>query len=669
MRKRVRSVAVLGAISLASAGVLVASTSTTATAAGFGYDHLNTIQKRLISGTAAFELDTSATGQAARSARAATSAAERGSSHHVSGGAACDKRLGGNVKVNQNCLNLTDPDLQGRGQAQNETSISVDPRNGAHIVASYNDYRRGDGTCGTSYSLDSGRTWSDATIPNGFTRGDAFGAARQYWEAGGDTSVAWDTRGNAYLSCQLFNRGTPTTPNPDQSSAFYVYRSTGTDGASWNFPGRPVAEFNDVAGTGAALLDKQLLTVDDTVGSPYQDRVYVTWTLFAADGTAYIYEAHSDDYGESFSGPVLVSGDSPLCTQTFGVPTPHGACNENQFSQPFTGPDGSLYVAWANFNNDTSAGLGDDDGDGNGGDGLRASASAPSNPPQDNHNQMLLARSTNGGASFSAPVKVGDYFDLPDCATYQNGADAGRACVPEKADTSNSIFRATNYPVGAVNPHTGAVVVTYGSYINKHSNENNGCVPTGFSDFGLNTYDGVKVPGACNNDILVSRSTDHGATFNGGTTDARQMPTVNDARGQRTTDQFWQWADFTRSGQLVVAYYDRQYGSDEVTGYSDYSVTANSASSQTVFRATSSSNPPPTQFTGLFMGDYAALAVTGQTAYPFWADTRSPELFLCTGTGTPGNPPQACTGPGFSGARANDQEVFVQRLSISGQGR
>ena len=67
------------------------------------------------------------------------------------------------------------------------------------------------------------------------------------------------------------------------------------------------------------------------------------------------------------------------------------------------------------------------------------------------------------------------------------------------------------------------------------------------------------------------------------------------------------------------------------------------------------------------MGDYAALAVTGQTAYPFWADTRTPELFLCTGTGTPGNPPQTCTGPGFSGARANDQEVFVQRVSIPGQ--
>ena len=162
MRQRIRSVAVLGAISLASAGVLVASTSTTATAAGFGYSHLNAIQKRLISGTAAFELDTSATGQAARSARTATSAAEHRSSHHVSGGygSACSKKLGSNVKVNQNCLNLTDADLQGRGQAQNETSIAVDPNNREHIVASYNDYRRGDGTCGASYSLDGGRTWA-----------------------------------------------------------------------------------------------------------------------------------------------------------------------------------------------------------------------------------------------------------------------------------------------------------------------------------------------------------------------------------------------------------------------------------------------------------------------------------------------------------------------------
>src|SRR4029079_11756497 len=106
---------------------------------------------------------------------------------------------------------------------------------------SYNDYRRGDGTCGVSYSLDAGKSWADSTTPNGFTRGTAFGAARQYWQGGGDTSVAWDSRGNAYLSCQLFLRGAGTSPNPDQSSAFYVYRSTGSNGASSHVPRPPGA--------------------------------------------------------------------------------------------------------------------------------------------------------------------------------------------------------------------------------------------------------------------------------------------------------------------------------------------------------------------------------------------------------------------------------------------
>ena len=50
-----------------------------------------------------------------------------------------------------------------------------------------------------------------------------------------------------------------------------------------------------------------------------------------------------------------MSTTSSLCTNTFGLPTPQGTCNENQFSDPFTGPNGTLYVAYANFNNSTSA--------------------------------------------------------------------------------------------------------------------------------------------------------------------------------------------------------------------------------------------------------------------------------------------------------------------------
>ena len=537
-------------------------------------------------------------------------------------------------------MNVSDPDLQGRGQSQNETSIAQDPNAPRRMVAAYNDYRRGDGTCGVSFSLNGGTTWQDATIPNGFVRGNAFGASRQYFQAAGDPSVAFDTKGNVYLSCQMFMRGKPASSNPDMSSAMYVFRSTGNFGASWNFPARPVVEFPDLSGAGTDLLDKQLLAVDATPGSPFQDRIYVTWTWFAADGTSYIYASHSSDYGEHFSAPVVVSGDNPaLCTNTYGVPTPHGNCNENQYSQPFTGPDGTLYVVWSNFNNSTTG--------------------------SDNRNQILIARSSDGGATFSSPTKVADYYDLPDCATYQSGADFGRACVPEKGPTTNSVFRASNYASGAVDPtNANHIVVSFGSYINAHSNESNGCIPDGFSPFsGQDRYVGVKTAGACNNDILVSVSTDGGASFSGATIDPRSLTSATPTSAQATSDQWFQWLAFTSRGQLAISYYDRQYGNSEVTGYADVSVSgSNDAVHFGVARATSTSMPPPTQFSGEFWGDYGGLSALDQ-AHPVWSDTRNVELFVCPTT-APGSAPSTCTTTLASGLLANDQDIFTVTLPV-----
>src|SRR5205823_14141193 len=140
--------------------------------------------------------------------------------------------------------------------------------------------------------------------------------------------------------------------------------------------------------------------------------------------------------------------------------------------------------------------------------------------------------------TFTIPIKVSDYYDLPDCFTYQ-GQDFGRACVPEKGSTANSVFRATNYASGRVNPtNPNQVVVTFGSYINQHSNESNGCAPAGTSPAtGQDLYTGVKTPGACNNDILVSFSNNGGQSFTGTTTDPRVLASANTAPAQATTDQ------------------------------------------------------------------------------------------------------------------------------------
>jgi len=591
------------------------------------------IQQRLLSGFASFELS-SPEGNGTGSGVAGYT--PRGSQD-------CGGNVGSNIRVNQGCLNISDPDLQGRAQAQNETSIAINPNNSNQLIASQNDYRRGDGNCYSGYSTDNGRTWNDSTVPMSFTRGKVtgvvnFGASREYWQGGGDTSVAWDSKGNAYLSCQVFNRGFGATPSHDISSALLVFRSQ-NHGASWNFPGRYVRVSADVSGSGVQpFLDKQLLTVDNNAGSPFQDRVYVTWTEFAADHTAYIYEANSADYGEHFSAPHLVSGNAAaLCGNTYGLATPQGNCNENQFSQPFTGPDGNLYVVWDNYNNVVNGG--------------------------DNRNQMLFAKSVDGGNTFSLPIKVSDFYDLPDCATYQGGQDPGRACVPEKGTTQSSVFRAVNYPSGAVDPtNPSRIVVTFGSYINRHSNEANGCVPTGFSPTsGQNLFTGVKTAGACNNDILISVSADAGATFTGTATDPRTLATATPDASQATTDQWWQWIAFTKNGKLATSYYDRQYGTDETTGWSDVSLSGTGdLVNFAVNRVTSSSMPPPTQFGGTFFGDYTGLAADNN-AHPFWMDTRNPELFTC------GTPPSLCTASTNQGGQTlvlNDQDVYTANLSV-----
>jgi hypothetical protein len=650
------ALALLGA---AAAFAGLGSGGSTSSARAVPLAALKPAQQRLLSGFARSVIEERA-GLAPNARTLAPQAAQQ-----KSAASGCPVNHGANIRMNQNCLNLTDPDLQGRGQAQNETAIAQNPNNPNQMISSSNDYRRGDGNCYSYYSGDGGRSWQDSTPPMGFTRGANFGGfARQYWQAGGDTSVAWDTKGNAYLSCQMFMRGQPVSNNPDQSSAFYIFRSTGSNGASWNFPARPVVENNDVAGAGDQLLDKQYLTVDDTKGSPFQDRLYVTWTLFAADGTAYIYEAYSRDYGETFSTPKLVSANSATCVNVHGAPTPQGNCNSNQFSQPFTGPDGALYVVFDNYNVTSLPGTGDDDNAGDGGGDANRNA-APAG--EDNRAQVLLAKSTDGGNTFSAPVKVADFYDLPDCVTYQN-QDPGVGCVPEKGETQNSVFRAANYPSAGVNPKDPSEVdVTFASYINSHSNETqrNPCVPEGINPDTLQPlYDGVKTPGACNNDVLISRSTNGGRSFTGGSTDVRRLPSVRDGN-RDTSDQFWQWAAFDPKGRLAVSYYDRSYGNDENTGFSDLSLSGTrDGSSFGTTRVSTSSMPPESQFTGDFWGDYSGLSA-GDVAHPAWMDTRDPDLFVCRDSaGNVTLPPSVCTASAPNAAVANDENVYTEALPI-----
>ena len=131
----------LAVLAVVTALAAVGSGGSTPSAEATGIAAFKPIQQRLISGFA----------QGAMEQRAGLSPNTRtqnrgGQSQNHSPSNGCPMNRGANVRVNQNCLNLSDPDLQGRGQAQNETSVAVSPVDPNIVMISQNDYRRGDGS-------------------------------------------------------------------------------------------------------------------------------------------------------------------------------------------------------------------------------------------------------------------------------------------------------------------------------------------------------------------------------------------------------------------------------------------------------------------------------------------------------------------------------------------
>ena len=388
----------------------------------------------------------------------------------VPGPNGCPAKRGSNVKVNLNCLNLTDSDLQGRGQAQNETWLAVDPNNPAHLVASYNDYRRGDGTCGVSYSLNGGKTLGRHDHPERVH-------ARRLRRHGARVLAGLRRhvgrvghQGQRLPVLPGVQPGQRRLPEPGPVQRLLrvpLHRARG--GASFNFPGRPVATLNDTAGAGNVLLDKQLMTVDNHPGSKFADRIYVSWTTFAADGTGYIYEAYSNDYGETLLRAGAGQRGQARCAAT------RSGCRPRRAGATRTRTPSRSPRPTARCTSSTTT------------------STTWSPAPTTATRYCWPARPTAARAS----PRRSRWATTTSCPTATPTrapalTPAGPACR-RRAPATNSVFRASNYPIGAVDPtNSNRVVVTFGSYINRNSNETRGCTPTGFAADGINTYDGVK---------------------------------------------------------------------------------------------------------------------------------------------------------------------------------
>jgi hypothetical protein len=255
----------------------------------------------------------------------------------------------------------------------NEPDIEVDPTDPDHMVASSNDYDSNGDQFYTTF--DGGQSW---------TTGDMSRASAD--RTGSDPVTSFDPKHDTVihtsLSYLLNKHGVAVDGD--------LVASISTDGGvTWGDPvtvaGGSGTELNGI------FNDKPWVVTDTNPDSDWYGRTYVTWSRFLSrKGTPIespIFEAHSDDGGHTWTAPKEISGvNAAFCT--FQEQGPAGQCDEDQFSVPTVGPDGTLTVA---FENDQHQ--------------------AAWEPGDKFESQYLVVQSRDGGATFSQPVHVVDLED------------------------------------------------------------------------------------------------------------------------------------------------------------------------------------------------------------------------------------------------------------------
>jgi len=296
-----------------------------------------------------------------------------GSSLAFAPGAAAELRVGKNFRMSS--------DLSGT-RGKDQLGMAVNPNNPQHIVAVHANYLTED--CEGTRSLDGGQTWSPAVpfpvpaasagAPEDPNIGLAFKPscrisdhlAEQMYQ-----TVAFGSGQDVYATYVT----TRATPQGETSSYTIVVKST-DGGLTWGQPviamaGGPQNIPKPVAGP---YYELPTVSVERGAAAGGADRVYVAAReITTARGTlGDVVTAVSNDGAQTFSAPVDVD---PAGENVAGPEGP---------SEPVIQNDGDVYIAWRTAGTCT-----------------RESA-----PPGCGAGILKVARSTDAGATWSAPVNV-----------------------------------------------------------------------------------------------------------------------------------------------------------------------------------------------------------------------------------------------------------------------
>jgi hypothetical protein len=258
-------------------------------------------------------------------------------------------------------------------QRQNEPSSAVSTRNPLHLLAGANDYRtvdlpgllgideRGDAWLGIFKSFDGGQTWQSTLLP-GYpldSSSDGLTSPLRGFQAGADPAVRAGTNGLFYYSGIAFNRGT------NALGAVFVARFVDNDNR----------ENGDATRTQGAITN---VTPADSIR-------YVGETIVSRGSAT------------QFLDKPWLAVDVPrgTATCTINFTNPDGSTGSEVV------PAGALFVSYTAFGGTTRESESGEDS--RGGSGRDGSDDDEGNP---NDTQILFARSTDCGKSFSLPITI-----------------------------------------------------------------------------------------------------------------------------------------------------------------------------------------------------------------------------------------------------------------------
>jgi hypothetical protein len=421
--------------------------------------------------------------------------------------------------------------------SQNETPIAVNPAHPNILLAGSNDWEFNDG-CGMYVSTTGGTSWSGA-LPDGFLPGvtkftnDPAVPGTGAFDAGGDPAVAFSPDGgSAYYVCQAFNFS---------SNAIRLLLNRGTvtpSGITWQTTGLTTVSAwtgnGKTRGGNGQFPDHESIHVD-----PVSGRIYVTWAQFdGLKGThSPVLVATSTDGGRSFSSPVKVTV---------------GNIRNNQDQRIVTAPNGDAYLT---FDNGVQGGKG---------------------------TVLYVAKSTDGGATWSAPVQFATLVD-PVCVF-----------PPFCFNISGGAFRAGGtYPAPAFDAARNRLVVAY-----------------------------ADIAGLFGQMYITSASASDLTHW-----------TTPEAIAPAPADQFMGELGIAPNGRYDVSFYDREYTSNQLVDLT-FATSSNGGASWTRVRVTPTSFDPsawgvPSSTAPFrpFIGDYNGIVSTNDFAAMAFTDVAPPQPF------------------------------------------